>query len=367
MSTHTSSSSRMLGLDGIRALAVIGVVWHHAHPGFGALPMSRNGFLGVDAFFVLSGFLITVLLLREQAAHGSISLRQFYVRRALRIFPLYYAVLALLALYFLTVKQSSQGQAFLQALPYHLTFLSNWVPVDSLMAITWSLSSEEQFYLLWPPLLVWLGVRRALPLLIGFLLLNQAVNFGWLDAVFAGNGGALSHLEILQTTFTPIVLGVLLAFVVASPTGTNWLRERLSASVTWALAIAVLLLANWPSSMQGLPRLLTHLVMVLLLAAIVYNPSHLLVRWLEYKPLAYVGTISYGVYLLHKLAQDVAQRLLDRLSIEGPLLLFVLTMAITLVLAACSYRYFERPFVERRLPWRPRQPVPLVARPSASS
>ncbi len=203
MSTHASSNSRMLGLDGIRAMAVIGVVWHHAHPGFGALPMSRNGFLGVDAFFVLSGFLITVLLLREQAAHGSISLRQFYVRRALRIFPLYYAVLALLALYFLTVKHSTQGQAFLQALPYHLTFLSNWVPVDSLMAITWSLSSEEQFYLLWPPLLVWLGVRRALPLLIGFLLLNQAVNFGWLDAVFAGNGVALSHLEILQTTSRP--------------------------------------------------------------------------------------------------------------------------------------------------------------------
>ena len=85
-------------LDGLRCLAIVTVVWHHAHGGYAALPATRHGFLGVDLFFVISGFLITTLLLRERARTGAISLKNFYARRTLRIFPLYYFVLAALFL-----------------------------------------------------------------------------------------------------------------------------------------------------------------------------------------------------------------------------------------------------------------------------
>ena len=97
------------GLDGIRALAVLGVLWHHAGSGANAAGWHLNGFLGVDLFFVLSGLLITSLLLQEQAATGGISLGKFYMRRALRIFPLYYAVLALLTLFFALGSSSASG------------------------------------------------------------------------------------------------------------------------------------------------------------------------------------------------------------------------------------------------------------------
>ena len=143
----------MPGLNGMRAIAVTAVVWHHSHPGIAELALTRRGFLGVDIFFVLSGFLITTLLLRERAEFGAISLRQFYVRRTLRIFPLYYAVLLALAAYFTFARQASEREAFFAGLPFYLTYTSNWFDASGMMSITWSLSAEEQFYLLWPPLL----------------------------------------------------------------------------------------------------------------------------------------------------------------------------------------------------------------------
>src|SRR5687768_5068106 len=149
----------MTGLDGLRAVAVAGVVWHHSYSGLDALPMMRHGFLGVDLFFVLSGFLITTLLLREQQRSGRISLRHFYMRRALRIFPLYYAVLIALTAYFAAAADSAQRARYFSELPYHAAYLSNWIDSETMLSITWSLSTEEQFYLLWPLLLIALGRR----------------------------------------------------------------------------------------------------------------------------------------------------------------------------------------------------------------
>jgi peptidoglycan/LPS O-acetylase OafA/YrhL len=180
--------THLLGLNGIRALAVLGVLWHHAGPAAGVQAIHLNGFLGVDLFFVLSGLLITGLLLQEQAATGRIALAKFYVRRSLRIFPLYYAVLAALSLYFvLSAGASSQREAFLRELPWQLSYTSNWVPIHSMLAISWSLSTEEQFYLVWPPLLAWLGRWSLWPLGV-FLVLNQLLNFGGLGALWPALG-----------------------------------------------------------------------------------------------------------------------------------------------------------------------------------
>jgi peptidoglycan/LPS O-acetylase OafA/YrhL len=336
--------SHIPGLDGVRALAVIAVVWHHSHPGFAWLPASANGFLGVDLFFALSGLLITTLLLHEQATHGQISLLNFYARRALRIFPLYYALLGLLALYFLWAPASPLRSEFFAALPFHATYLSNWVQPDSLMAITWSLSTEEQFYLIWPPLLVLLGIR-SLPWLLAFLALNQAVNFGFMDGWLRLHGMPYESLDILQATFTPIVLGVLLAFALQNDRANAWLQRVLTTRALWVLAFVALALVNWRGDLRGWPRLGLHVVMTLLLGGLVLNPQHLLVRGLEWRPLAYVGTVSYGVYLLHKPALDGARRLLHKAGVDSPVALFVAGLLLTVAVAAISFRYFERPLL----------------------
>jgi peptidoglycan/LPS O-acetylase OafA/YrhL len=340
----SGTSGQLQGLNGIRALAVMAVVWHHAHPGWPWLPASHNGFLGVDAFFVLSGYLITTLMLREQRSTGRISLKNFYIRRSLRIFPLYYALLALLTVYFVLSRDSSQKAAFLSELPYHLTYTSNWVELKSLMAITWSLSTEEQFYLIWPPVLVLLGLWSLVPLL-AFLALNVAINFGFLDAWLLAIGIPYPDHNILQSTFTPILLGVLLAFAL----DVDAIRHRVSAciapAVLWLLALVLCMALNIPGDVRGWPRLAIHLLTTAVLAGIVLSPQHGLTRLLEWRPLAYLGVISYGIYLLHKPALDVARRLLTRFDVHQPEVLFVLGMALSVLLAGLSFRFFEAPLL----------------------
>jgi peptidoglycan/LPS O-acetylase OafA/YrhL len=356
--TQDASHTRLPGLDGVRALAVVGVVWHHAGPGGAALPslpfaLNLNGFLGVDLFFVLSGLLITGLLLREHARSGRISLTKFYMRRSLRIFPLYYAVLALLTLYFAgaAASGSSQRSLFLHDLPWLLTYTSNWVPIRELMGITWSLSTEEQFYLAWPPLLAWLGRRALWPLLI-FLSLNQALNLGLLNGLWPALDHARHELAILQATFTPILLGVLLAFALDSPPQRAALQRLTAgpAGAAWLLLLAVL--ACWPGDIQGWPRLAFHVVATVSLAGIVLHPSSRVVSVLEWKPLAFVGMVSYGIYLLHMLVLDVAQRALSRWHVDLPGALFMACFIGTVALAALSYRFFERPLLRLKDRWR---------------
>jgi len=345
MGDNMITSAQMPGLNGIRALAVMAVVWHHSHPGYSWLPASRNGFLGVDAFFVLSGFLITLLLLREQHVRGGISLKNFFVRRSLRIFPLYFALLALLALYFTLSTGSKQKAAFFAELPYHLSYTSNWVKLDSLMSITWSLSTEEQFYLVWPPLLVLLRIWSLVPLLV-FLALNVAINFGALDPVLARLGIPYASHNILQSTFTPILLGALLAFALDHSELKTQMARLLSPTVLWILIIALCIALNVPGDVRGWPRFTIHLLILGVLAGIVLQPGHGLTRALEWRPLAYMGIVSYGIYLLHKPALDFAQRLLSRLEVTQPEILFACGMALSVLFAGLSFRYLESPLLK---------------------
>jgi peptidoglycan/LPS O-acetylase OafA/YrhL len=326
----------MPGLDGLRAIAVAWVVWHHTAQPLDWLPLTQNGFLGVDVFFVLSGFLINTLLLRERQRTGRISLRDFYIRRSLRIFPLYYAVVALVFGYAMWRGSAASRESLLDDLPYLLTYTSNWVSGESILKITWSLSVEEQFYLVWPPLLVLLGVRRSLALLVAFLAFNQLINFGLLHRWL----GSLAGLAALQSTFTPIVLGVLLAFALDRP-GLRAAAQQATAGVRlWGWVVAFVAVANIPGDLQGLPRLSVHLVSALLLAGIVLQPHHRLVRWLEVRPLVMVGVVSYGIYLLHMPVLS----LVDRLQWPSSSI-FPVTFGVTLAVAMVSFRWYEQPII----------------------
>ena len=153
-------------LDGLRALSVIAVVWHHARPLDWQSPLAQRGFLGVDVFFVISGFLITHLLIREEARAGQVQLTKFWVRRALRLWPLWFTILAALSGLFLTVLSDAPMTApFWRDLPYNATYTSNLIVPGTFLALSWSLALEEQFYAVWP--LVWAKLRSAAaPLLV---------------------------------------------------------------------------------------------------------------------------------------------------------------------------------------------------------
>ncbi len=345
MAAHSHEEYRALrvfpGLDALRGLSILGVVWHHAGFVVPQVPMTARGFVGVDAFFVLSGFLIVTLLLREGERHGQISLRDFYLRRALRIFPLYYGVLlGLMVLLWLRPGFSMAG-SFWDELPGLLTYTSNWVGVSGMLAVAWSLAAEEQFYLLWPPVERWLG-RWLWPIWILAIVINQAANFSLLDPLLP-EGHRHDDLEILQATFTPILLGVGLAHLLHRREHyerlVSWLRRGWVRAAMLLVALAVL---NLAPELSGVPRLLLHLSMAGLLAAWVTSGG----EGPRLRVLSRLGQVSYGVYLMHMFVMHVMREsVLPRSPLRFPGDLFLACLLGTWVAAELSFRLYEQPFL----------------------
>lgn len=342
-------------LDGLRAVAILAVIWHHTAPSLRFVPITARGFLGVDLFFVLSGFLIVTLLLRERNRQGEISLRAFYMRRTLRIFPVFYGMIAALSvLFFLVAPQADMAADFRAMLPFYLTYTANWVHDVTFLSITWSLAAEEQFYLVWPPLEKYLR-PYVLPIIGALLVVNQLINY---RVLFAAQH---AELEILQSTFTPILLGVLLAHLLHNPRGFAAVYQALGRR--WAaplVAIALAVAINWPApftDISGTPRLLIHLLMALLLASCVAREDHVLQPVLSWRPLARLGVISYGMYLFHMLVRHVAGAVLARLPLEIPYGLLLLTLVGTIVAAELSFRFYETPFLRLKERWSSHRPA----------
>lgn len=345
-------------LDGLRAASILAVIWHHAQTGIPALPGSERGFLGVDMFFVISGFLIVTLLLRERDRAGSISLGRFYARRTLRIFPAYYAILLALAVLYV-FRDSPRSSLFWAELPYYLTYTSNWIPA-AIFPLAWSLAAEEQFYLCWPP--IERGVRRAaVPLVLLFIGLNQLVSFGiGIGAPDAWLGSRYPELAILQATFTPICLGVLLAHALHDARGFRLLHRVLAARVSAPLmALALLVVCNLPNEdIRGLHRLAIQLLMSGVVGACVIVEANGLQRVLTLGAVSRIGVVSYGMYLYHIFVID----LVHRLGVPS-LLVFVSAGAGTWVVAELSFRGFESRF----LAWKTRFAVTAAETDSRSS
>lgn len=341
------------GLQGLRCIAILAVVWHHVpHPS--SLAVFSRGFLGVDLFFVLSGFLIATLLVREKAATGRISLGNFWIRRFLRLAPAYYLMLvALLVVYLVAKPHDPQTSKLLKGFWVYALYLSNWFPqgVDNL-GITWSLATEEQFYLVWPLVVAFAPAGLGVAAWCLALAVNQVVNFGLLDAV-AGpvvGGAAGPRLEILDATFTPIILGVGLAHAMAARRGFGWVRRVAGfegAPVLYlVLSIGVVV---WPAGdISGLPRLAFHVAATLLIAAIVLARKSSVVRALEARPVVFVGTISYGLYLYHLFGIHVARSLVARFALPEFPGVLVIGLALAIGVATLSYVLVESRFLALR-------------------
>jgi peptidoglycan/LPS O-acetylase OafA/YrhL len=341
------SRRRFPGLDGYRGLCILAVIWHHIPRELPEPLIAGRGFLGVDGFFVLSGFLIVTLLLREQSRSSNIRLRDFYVRRALRIFPIYYVLVAAIGSGLLITKpMSATMHEYVGSLPYLLTYTTNWVPIYAVnLGITWSLATEEQFYLVWPSIEKWLPRGFVWCVLALGLLINQLWNFGVLDRWL---GSASGLLEIGQVTFTPILLGVALAHCLHSPRGFRLLHRILAHrwSLIAVLSTLLLLLLVAPPDLRGWPRLLIQLVMAMILGVLVVPLKSYGNRLFEFAPLARIGVVSYGLYLYHMWGIHFVREGLERVGRPvGQSLFYVLALGLSWTIAELSFRLIESPML----------------------
>jgi peptidoglycan/LPS O-acetylase OafA/YrhL len=338
---QTVLSRHVPELDGLRGIAIISVVIHHQLTPF-SLP---GGFLGVDLFFVLSGFLITGLLLAEFDKTKTISLRRFYMRRVLRLGPalfLYLLACILVAYHSQLIEISRQ----LKLIGFALIYLTNWRmafgwdPSLDPTAIIWSLSIEEQFYLVWPLLFcgcLALKLRRR-SIIIGLaavILAIMAHRYSLLNA-----GADLTRLYYgTDTRADALLMGCLLALL---PPAAGVLTKRwLSLAGVLSAAAILYLIATSAFGDQFLYR--GGYTAVALLAGIVImvaanSPPWILAITLRWRALRWFGKISYGLYLWHWLV--VRSTSFYYLGYWEPWARLALAVGI----ASASFYFFERPF-----------------------
>jgi peptidoglycan/LPS O-acetylase OafA/YrhL len=283
-------------LDGLRAVSIVAVLAHHSH----WLP---GGYLGVDVFFALSGFLITALLTEEFVRTGTITLRLFYARRTLRLLPALLILVVVCAGSLLATVPAEYGPLVLHEAAAVLFYVANWAWVIDLplgvLSHTWSLGIEEQFYLLWPcVLLVMLRVSSPRRLFAMTLVLAGA-GVAWRHALVQ-TGARFEHLQRgLDAHGDPLLIGCALSLGLTA-------GLRLPGRSTWAALAGVcglaglLVFSTWPDSyVHHHVSSVAAVAVSLIIAHVVSAPDSALTRLLAVAPLVRIGRISYGVYLWH--------------------------------------------------------------------
>jgi len=327
-------------LNGLRFIAVVAVLWHHiAAPSFG-ITLSNRGPEGVTLFFAISGFLITTLLLREKERTHSIDMKKFVMRRTLRIFPLYYSVLAAYAvLVYFTADQARFENFFANFLSF-ATYTSNFFMVDAVVggttfAFAWSLATEEQFYLVWPWVEKHLSNTMAVVIMLGLILLIYTVRANGLEQSSIG-GLIIFHV------MPAICFGVLAAHALDNETVFNALYPFIGHRFT-SLILLVSIIGYL--ALKTNYFLLTHLLMAALVTSCVIREDHVLSSVFQNSLFVIGGTISYGMYLMHMLTLHVVEAVFHKAGIDNVVLIFVSTVAATMMVAYLSYRYYESYFL----------------------
>ena len=318
-------------LDSLRAIAVIGVMASHFLPRVDRL--APLGGMGVRLFYVLSGFLITSILLSYGDRPLGNALKTFYARRVLRIFPLFYFVLAVAALLDISVVRESLG--------WHLAYLSNafiyrqgtW---QGAVSHFWSLAVEEQFYLVWPWLVLGLAPARAM----------------WIAGAMAVAAPVTVLLNphpmasVLPTScLDSLGLGALLAWPASRPGVMRW-GARAGLPVLAASLAGRYLAVGGALADVGVGAG-TSLVSAWLVGRAAEGFAGTTGRVLELRPLMYLGTISYGVYVYHAFVPYLMGRLFGAWGTapsDWPWRFAVLS-AVTIALASVSWRVLERPML----------------------
>ncbi|MFT4147427.1 MAG: acyltransferase family protein [Micrococcaceae bacterium] len=378
MKSATRSQKRILGLDGLRAIAVLSVVFYHFNSSF-----PKGGYIGVDIFFVISGFLITTLLVNEYYKYGRINFKAFWIRRARRLLPALFTVILISVFFALISFFFFRGHDLLIGIGRQtlgaLTFSNNWLEIykgtsyfnnDSplLFVNFWSLAVEEQFYLVWPfVVLIILSKtvtaqynaqkRAAIAAVLGII---SAV----LMAVIYVPGGDPTRVYYgTDTHIFGLMFGACLAFIHTNP----WYEVRRASPLThsWYRRIRVLLaigcfvvlfyyIFNLSSKETFTYR--GGLVIVSLLSAGIISalpgPMNIVSLILESKVLKWVGERSYGIYLWHWPIILILGSMLPVVSHDKyNWLLLIVALPLTLLFSAFSYTYLETPIRVHGFNW----------------
>jgi peptidoglycan/LPS O-acetylase OafA/YrhL len=305
-------SKQIPSLNGIRALAATVVLLYH----FGFLGL--HGSYGVTIFFVLSGFLITHLLLTEREKFGSISLRGFYLRRTLRIFPAFYVFMAV----YLLLRYATHAPIYWPQAIASLTYTRDYYdalvhPGKMIAGHTWSLAIEEQFYLLWPFLFVRFQPKHLAKILAGFIV---AV---W---IYRPLHDSRYIYYAFETRADALAVGCLVAVLIHLGYNFRWLTAKWMIAPVLLATLAVMKFAahDNPLTLSIFPLL----AMALILESVVHR------YWLLNNPVAnYLGLVSYPLYLYHPM--------LASSHLSG-----WTKLAVTLAFASLSYYVVERPFLQ---------------------
>jgi peptidoglycan/LPS O-acetylase OafA/YrhL len=345
-------------LDGLRGLALLGVLFFHSKK------LLVGGYLGVDLFFVLSGYLITSLLLAESRESGRIALADFWVRRARRLFPALLSLMPAIAVYAWLLAKPEELERIRTDAVATLAYVANWSSVASERSYwemfaapsplehTWSLAIEEQFYLLWP-LVVVLALRRGsartvLALALGGAALSMAAMF------FLYAPARTSRVYFgTDTRATAIFAGI--AFAVLVPPTTTFSKRATRILDGFGLVAIIGLSVAWWSLPGESPLLyrggfwLTEIAALVLVATAIAGPEQSIVaRVLAFRPFVLVGLVSYGLYLWHWPIDVVITP--ERLHVgtnAARIVQFVTTFAI----AMASYFGLEKPIRTRGVPF----------------
>lgn len=337
-------------LDGFRALAVAFVIWGH---GAAALPQTElvmrlrellpGGYFGVQVFFVLSGYLITTLLLREREREGRIRLGSFYRRRAYRILPALWVFLVIVSVLALTgvVDDLDVEDVLSPAL-----FLRDYWPIDGSWwtGHTWSLSVEEHFYVLWPLAVILMPSRVATRVLVGGILLSPAIRIATYLLPFTPPGAVM---YMFHTRADALMVGCLLAYSIGSPRFERHVAQLFDRRLHW-LAVAWLPLSWAMAGMLEGVWLYTvgylgdAVAVAVIMLWMMRRPDSPFGRVLNARPMVHLGAISYSLYLYQQL---FVNRHNDTWS-GGLTLVSILAL---LAAAEASYWLVERPFLRLRM------------------
>jgi peptidoglycan/LPS O-acetylase OafA/YrhL len=327
---------------------LLGVLAFHTE---GAL---TGGYLGVDLFFVLSGFLITRILLHEHAVTGAIDLSSFWVRRARRLFPALLSLMPAIALYAHFVARPEELTGIRGDALATLGYIANWRAIwshktyfdlflsPSPLEHTWSLSIEEQFYVVWPLLVMmvlrWRGSRALLAVSLGLAALSMLAMLVLFDSA------RTTRVYYGTDTRAAALLGgaAFAIFSSRSPLGRARMRWLDASGVVAMLGLAY---AWW--TIDGRDFLLyrggfwlTEALSLVLLACALAGPNSFVARALSVRPLRAIGSVSYGAYLWHWPVNLVLTA--ERAQAHG-LALYALRLLVTFAIAALSYRFLEQP------------------------
>jgi peptidoglycan/LPS O-acetylase OafA/YrhL len=358
VASPTRSNRYIPAIDGLRAIAVLAVLAYHL-----TLPWWPGGFLGVDLFFVISGYVITRLILDSIERSSALDLRKFYRSRFRRLFPALLFMIISTTL-FISVWAPETIKRFLNDTPYALTGLMNWALISReqdyfstigrppLLQHTWSLAVEIQFYLIWPLVLLFVlrfFGKKAIPkFALIFALLSGSLLFLYSAKIDAQSQSSVSHVYFGSDTHS---IGLFLGAALA----VRWIPKNFSAEIKpgarnfidgfglFALLGLLSLFLFVKESNQTLYTIafpLTALFGSMALMSLIH-PASSLARYITIKPLMWIGERSYGIYLWHWVVFQVTRPSVDLVGEEWAL--YSLRILIVFALADISYRWVEVP------------------------